>query len=154
MIKQRHLHQSGKRGILLGAVLLAVLAKSGTDAIAQNMPTNLNPPVGVAPMVMAPDNYIYYPNYGVYYNQQNRRYYYQNGNVWFNQPQPYGVSTLTLQTSPHVNMNWHDSPERHHGEMQRQYPRNWHPDAGHQEQPEYHDQHDGRKDVGHEDNES
>ena len=155
MIKRKHFHKAGKRGVLLGAILLAMLTKYGTDTEAQGVSINVNLPVAVAPVVVAPavvpDTYIYYPSYGVYYNQYNHQYYYQNGNVWFNQPQPYGVSVLELQASPFVNMNFHDSPEHHHAEMQRQYPRNWHPDAGHQD---HHDQHDGRKEVGHADNES
>ena len=159
MIKQTHFHKAGKRGILLGAILLALVAKSGTDATAQSLSITLNPPVVVAPAAI-PDTYIYYPSYGVYYNQRNRQYYYQNGNVWVNQPQPQGVSILELQASPFVNMDWHDSPEHHHAEMQRQYPRNWRPEVRHDDhqvhpdQHDQHDQHDGRKDAGHQDNES
>jgi len=156
MIKTTHAFKAGKRVILLGAVAVAVLIKQGTHADAQSVSINLNPPVVVAPVVVAPaaipDNYIYYPNYGVYYNQHNRQYYYQNGNVWVNQPQPYGVSAVTLQASPFVNMNFHDSPEHHHAEMQRQYPRNWRPDAGHQDRQVHPDQHERQKDVGHDDN--
>ena len=151
MIKPKHFNKAAKRGVLLGAVLLALLVKNGTDAQAQSLSITLNPPVVVAPAVV-PDTYIYYPNYGVYYNQHNHQYYSQNGNVWVNQPQPYGVSVSVLQASPFVNMNFHDSPEHHHADMQRQYPRNWRPDAGHQDRQVHPDQHERQKDVGHDDN--
>ena len=153
MIKTNQFDKTGKRGILLGVVLLALAAKYEADAGAQSLTITLNPPVVVVPVAI-PDTYIYYPSYGVYYNQHNHQYYYMNGNVWVNQPQPYGVSTVTLQASPFVNMNFHDSPEHHHAEMQRQYPRNWHPDGGHQDHQVHPEQHDGRKSVGHQDNES
>jgi hypothetical protein len=162
MIKQKHFHKVGKRGILLGAVFVALLAKYEINAGAQSLSLTINPPVVVAPAVI-PDNYIYYPSYGVYYNQHNRQYYYQDGNVWVNRSEPMGVSIYTLQASPFVNMNFHDSPEHHHAEMQRQYPRNWRPDVHHddhhdqRDQPDHHEQqdhHDDRKDVGHTDNES
>lgn len=162
MIKSKHFNKARKRAALLGAVLLPLLAKYEADAGAQSLSLTINPPVVVAPVVV-PDTYVYYPNYGVYYNQHSHQYYYMDGNAWVTRPQPEGVSIFTLQASPFVNMNWHDSPEHHHAEMMRQYPRNWHPDAGHDEHldhpdhQEHHDQqdhHDDRKDAGHQDNES
>ena len=172
MIKnQSHSVKAGKRGVLLGAVLLAMLTQHGTNAAAQGVSAPVMvPPVVVAPVVTAPvvvapvvgepvagtpvaggaavmpDTYVYYPSYGVYFNQRNRQYYYLNGSVWVNQPQPYGVTVPDLQASPYVNMNFHDAPAYHHTEMQRQYPRNWRPDPGHQDNR---DVRDGPKDAGH-----
>jgi len=84
------------------------------------------PGVVVAPAEV-PDNYVYYPNYGVYYNGQRHLYHYLRGDTWVTQPAPEGVTVDALQASPSVNMEFHDSPALHHAEMQKRYPRNWKP---------------------------
>jgi hypothetical protein len=99
-------------------------------------------------MVVAQDDYVYYPHYEVYYSNSRRQYGYRNGNSWAWRPAPPGISLNVLVASPSVRMDFHDSPERHHGEVVRSYPRNWKPaDKGHggkdDHQPDRHD--DDRK---------
>jgi hypothetical protein len=73
------------------------------------------------------DDYVYYPNYGIYYNSSRHQYAYMQGGAWILAPAPNGVSVAVLLTSPSVNMDFHDSPDKHHAEMVRKYPKNWAP---------------------------
>jgi len=121
-------------GFLLGAVLLAALAQSASNADAQPVGITVTPPaVVVVPTVVA-ENYVYYPNYGVYYNSYRHQYMYLRGNVWVTQAAPEGVSVEVLMASPSVDMDFHDSPERHHTEMLKKYPHDWKPSGAHQDQ--------------------
>jgi hypothetical protein len=81
--------------------------------------------VSVAPAVVVQDDYIYYPNYGVYYSSSRGQYAYQEGGAWVNAPAPRGVSVDVLLASPSVRMNFHDSPANHHAAVVKQYPKNW-----------------------------
>jgi len=118
---------------------VAVAPTAPAVASAPSAPTA--PPVAQAPSLAAPavipDDYIYYPNYGVYYNHQQRLYQYMKGNAWVAQTTPEGVSVNVLQASPWVNMDFHDAPARHHAEILKQYPRDWKPAAAqdHREAP-------------------
>ena len=71
------------------------------------------------------DDYDYYPRYETYYSRSRREYVYRDGNQWVRKPQPRGVSTKALQSAPSVRMEFRDSPERHHGDVVRSYPKNW-----------------------------
>lgn len=73
------------------------------------------------------DDYIYYPNYGIYYSASRRQYAYLEGNAWVSQPAPRGVSVNVLLASPSVKMDFHDSPANHHAAVVKQYPKNWKP---------------------------
>ncbi len=65
------------------------------------------------------------------------------GNRWVRTSVPRGVTVQMLFTSPQVKMDFHDSPENHHANVVRSYPKNWgkpdnsrhykddHPDKGH-----------------------
>lgn len=85
--------------------------------------------VYVAPAVVVQDDYVYYPNYGVYYSTSRGQYAYQEGGAWVNAPTPRGVSVDVLLASPSVKMNFHDSPANHHAAVVQQYPKNWKPSA-------------------------
>jgi len=129
-------NKTNRAGLALGAVLLAALAQSPVHAgiqIGIGLPVVVvAPPVVVVAPVVA-DDYVYYPNYDVYYNSSRHQYAYMQGGAWVSTPAPNGVSVDVLLASPSVNMDWHDSPSRHHDEMIQKYPRNWRPDAGHQD---------------------
>jgi hypothetical protein len=76
-------------------------------------------------MVVAQDDYVYYPGYETYYNQNRREYVYREGNAWVRTPQPRGVALNVLVASPSVRLDFHDSPEQHHPTVVQQYPKNW-----------------------------
>ena len=80
------------------------------------------------PVVVVEDDYIYYPDYEIYYSSSRHQYAYLEGRAWVSRPAPRGVSVNVLFASPSVRMDFHDSPEHHHAEVVRQYP-------GHRAQP-------------------
>ena len=67
-----------------------------------------------APVFVAQDDYVYYPNYECYYSVSRRQYAYREGNAWVSRPAPRGVSVDVLMRSPSVKMDFHDSPANHH----------------------------------------
>ena len=79
------------------------------------------PPV----IVEVEDDYVYYPQYEVYYSAHRRHYFYRESGAWVSRPAPRGVSVNVLFSSPSVRMNFHDSPRYHHDVVVRSYPRNW-----------------------------
>lgn len=84
------------------------------------------PPVGV----VVQDDYVYYPRYGVYYNNYRRNYVYRRGGHWVARPTPPHVSADVVLRSPSVRLDFHDSPANHHHEVVRRYPRHWSPQHG------------------------
>jgi hypothetical protein len=140
MNNKKHFFKPKQAGFVLGAVLLAALTEGVNNADAQPVSITLNPPVVVAPAVVS-ENYVYYPNYGVYYNSRRHQYIYLKGDAWVTQPAPYGVSAAVLMASPSVDMDFHDSPEKHHAEMLKKYPHDWKPSGAQQ------DQKDNRQDA-------
>ena len=98
------------------------------------------PPV-VETTVVEQDDYVYYPDYQVYYNSRRHQYAYLEGGAWVSRSAPRGVTVNVLIASPAVKMNFHDTPANHHAEIVRQYPKNWRPPGGNQGQKE--NQHNG-----------
>jgi hypothetical protein len=144
MINKKHLFKTNitnKAGFVLGAVLLTALANGVSSANGQGVGVTVTAPVVVVPAVVAQDNYVYYPSYGTYYNSSQKQYAYMNNGAWVTTPMPFGVTADVLQASPSVRMDWHDSPEKHHAEMQKQYPKDW------KSSGERHDQDGDRKAV-------
>ena len=137
MINQKHFLKANQVGFVLGAVLMAALSQGVGNADAQNAGIRVAPPVVVVPIAI-PDDYVYYPNYGIYYNSHRHQYLHLKDDVWVTQPVPEGISVQVLLASPSVNMEFHDSPEKHHAEMLKRYPRDWKPAAAHQERKEDH----------------
>jgi hypothetical protein len=140
MNNKKHFFKTNQAGYLLGAMLVGALTNSVGSADAQSIGITVKPPVVVvvappvvAPAVVIPDNYVYYPNYGVYYNRSRHQYRYLKGDVWVSQPAPEGVAVDVLLASPSVNMDFHDSPANHHAAMVQKYPRNWRPAGDHQD---------------------
>jgi hypothetical protein len=71
---------------------------------------------------------IYYPDYEVYFDPGARVFWYNRGGVWVTGARPEGIAVNVLLASPHVRMNFRDSPANHHGEVLRRYPHGWRPD--------------------------
>jgi len=134
----------GNLGLVLGAALLGTL----TGCIGYVEPARpgvvyVDSP-RVQTQVVFEDDYVYYPNYEVYYSSSRHQYAYRDGRNWVSRPAPRGVSVDVLFASPSVRMDFHDSPARHHNEVVRQYPRNWSPSQANQERKE--ERKDNRKD--------
>src|SRR5471030_3000461 len=81
-------------------------------------------PAVVETGVVVEDDYVYYPDYQIYYSSSRHQYFWPEGGAWVARPAPRGVSVNVLFASPSVRMNLHYSPANHHEEIIRQYPRN------------------------------
>ena len=127
--------KTNKVGFVLGAVLLTALIENAGYAGGVSVVIGVPPPVVVAPpVVVVQDDYVYYPDYAIYYNSSRHQYAYLEGDAWVLAPAPQGVTVEVLLASPSVHMDFHDSPEKHHAEMLKQYPKNWAPrDDNHRE---------------------
>jgi len=148
MINTQRFIKTNSAGFVLGAVLLAALANGAISAEGQGIGIRVTPPtivvappvvvvappVVVAPVVVVQDDYMYYPNYGIYYNSGRHQYAYLNNGIWVTAATPYGVTADVLLASPSVHMDWHDSPEKHHAEMMQRYPKNWKSSDAHHDQ--------------------
>ena len=88
------------------------------------------PPTGtVVPdnATVSQDEYVYYPNYEIYYNPHRRVYTYREGGAWLTAPEPPHIGIDVLLGAPSVHLNFHDAPRFHHEAVIRQYPRHWAP---------------------------
>ena len=112
--------KSDKAGYVLGAVLLMTL--TGCVAYVDR------PPQGsvymAPPVVVVEDDYVYYPDYEIYFSSSRHQYAYLDGGAWVSRPAPRGVSVSVLFASPSVRMDFHDSPANHHAEVIKQHPGN------------------------------
>jgi hypothetical protein len=136
---QKPFLKNPKIGFVLSAVLLGTLTGCVVDQPHQRS-AYVAPPV-VETTVVEQDDYVYYPDYQVYYNSRRHQYAYLEGGAWVSRPAPRGVTVNVLVASPAVKMNFHDAPANHHAEIVRQYPKNWRPPSGNQGQKE--NQHNG-----------
>jgi len=99
-------------------------------------------------VVFGDDDYDYYPGYETYYSRTHGYYYYRDGSNWVRRNDP---PRAWVSGSASVQMHFKDAPDRHHAEVTKQYPRNWHP-APPKVSPEKnreHDDHDKRDDRDH-----
>ena len=120
MNNEKHFFRTNKVGRVLCGMLLGTL--TGCVAYVDRPPQGS---VYVAPpVVVVEDDYIYYPDYEVYYSSSRHQYAYREGSAWVSRPAPRGVSVNVLLRSPSVKMDFHDSPANHHAEVVKQYPRN------------------------------
>jgi len=108
---------------VLGAALLTTLTGCVGYVEGPRAGVYVAPPV-VEVGFAVQDDYIYYPNYEIYYSSSRHQYACLNGGEWILRPAPIGVSVDVLFASPSVRMNFHDSPANHHAEIVRQHPRN------------------------------
>jgi hypothetical protein len=114
--------KSNKTSLLLCAALLGTLTGCVGYVEGPRADVYVAPP---EPVVVVQDDYVYYPQYQVYYSSSRQQYLYLDGGAWVTRPQPRGVSVNVLFASPSVRMNFHDSPANHHAEIVQQYPKNW-----------------------------
>jgi hypothetical protein len=127
-----------KIGFVLGAFLLVTLTGCVVDQPQQR---SAYAAPSVETTVVEQGDYVYYPDYQVYYNSRRHQYAYLEGGAWVSRPAPRGVPINVLVASPSVRMNFHDAPANHHAEIVRQYPKNWRPSGANQSQKE--NQHSG-----------
>jgi hypothetical protein len=141
---KKHFFKTNKTGFVLCAALMGTLAgcttyvdqpRQGSVYVAPPQVVYVAPPP-VETTVVVQDDYIYYPDYQVYYSSRRHQYAYLEGGAWVSRPAPRGVSVNVLIASPSVRMNFHDAPANHHTEIVRQYPKNWRPSGANQGQKE------------------
>jgi len=77
--------------------------------------------------VLVADDYIYYPDYEVYYNPYTQLYWYTEGGAWVSGPIVPGITVDVLLRAPSVRLSFHDSVANHHAMVARRYPRGWRP---------------------------
>jgi hypothetical protein len=112
--------EADKAGFVLGAALLLTTLTGCVGYVD-------GPRAGVyvePSVVVVQDDYIYYPDYEIYYSSSRHQYAYLEGGAWVSRPAPRGVSVDVLFASPSVRMDFHDSPANHHAEVIKQHPRN------------------------------
>jgi hypothetical protein len=97
-------------------------------------------PVYVENRVVVEPEYVYYPDYQVYYSGNTRQYVYLQGRSWVSRPAPPRVSVDVLFASPSVKLDFHDSPSLHHTAIVRQYPKHWAPPGSNQGRKEGRDE--------------
>jgi hypothetical protein len=71
------------------------------------------------------DDYVYYPGYEVYYSNTRHQYVYRDGRSWVTRPEPPRAFAQARSNAVSVQVDFHDTPERHHAEVVKTYPRNW-----------------------------
>jgi len=120
---------------MLGAGLLAAL--NGCIGYADRPPQE-NVYIEPNAIFAVQDDYVYYPDYQVYYSSSRHQYAYPEGGRWVSQPAPRGVPVNVLQASPAVKMDFHDSPANHHTAVVQQYPKNRPPPQSNQGQKQNH----------------
>jgi hypothetical protein len=114
-----------------GFVLLPLLLAAGFAGCASDQGYYSNssyrgrPSTHVAAVATYNDDYVYYPAHETYYSRNRHEYVYRDGNAWVRRPQPNGVTADVLIQTPSVRLDFHDSPERHHDAVVKQYPRTW-----------------------------
>jgi len=120
-------------GFVLGAALLVVLTGCVGYVDGPGAGVYAAPPV-VETTFAVQDDYVYYPQYELYYSSSRHEYASREGNAWVARSAPRGVSANVLQASPSVRMDFHDSPASHHAAVAQQYPKNWKPAGAAQSQ--------------------
>jgi hypothetical protein len=121
-----------KVGLALAAAFLVTLTGCVGYVDGPRAGVYMEPAVQVDAGFVGQDDYVYYPGYQMYYGSRSHRWYDREGSSWVAHPAPRGVSVEALHSSPSVRMDFHDSPEHHHSEVVRQYPKNWKPAGSHQ----------------------
>jgi hypothetical protein len=105
-------------GVLLLATLLGCVDRVSVRGHAGS---------GESAAMVAQDDYVYYPDYEVYYNSSRHDYRYRDGNNWVTRSAPPRVSAQVVQASPSVRMAFHDAPDQHHAQVAKTYPKGWKP---------------------------
>jgi hypothetical protein len=83
------------------------------------------PAIEVAsPVIVVQDDYVYYPNYDIYYSSSRHQYAYLEGGAWVARSGPPGVSIDVVLGSPSERRDFHASPGRPRGGVARTQERN------------------------------
>lgn len=86
-------------------------------------PQRVTRPV-LMPAVVRGD-YDYYPAYETYYSRSRHEYVYREGNTWVRRSEPRGMRREVLSAAAVVQLDFQDSPEKHHSTVVKQFPKNW-----------------------------
>jgi hypothetical protein len=124
---KRYLRSADKTALMIGAALLAAFTGCLVDGPNQRGGYRGGSEARVQATVVIQDDYDYYPAYETYYSRSRHEYVYREGNSWVRRPKPRGVAANVLLAAPAVRMSFRDSPEQHHNDVVRSYPKNWTP---------------------------
>ena len=106
-------------GLLLASGIVVALAACYTETRSGYYSNDRVAQVGYQ------DDYVYYPGYEVYYSNTRHQYVYQDGRSWVTRPEPPRAFAQSRSSAVSVQVDFHDTPERHHAEVVKSYPRNW-----------------------------
>lgn len=119
--------------MMFGSTLLGCLSGCVVDGPPRRV--YVQPPVvELQGGVVMEDDYVYYPDYQVYYSSNRHQYLYQERGAWVTRSSPPRVSVSVFMGSPSVRLGFHDHPSLHHETISRQYPKHWAP-PGHDRRP-------------------
>ena len=110
-------------GVIAGTCLLTALTGCMTAGSGPSSHLPARPPVSAS--LMIDDDYDYYPRYEIYYSRRRNEYVYRDANAWVRRSDLRGITLAMLDSGPVVRMDFHDSPEFHHGSIVQSFPRNW-----------------------------
>jgi hypothetical protein len=121
--------QRGPLYLLVRAAQLGIIS-GGLLMLAGCVMEEPPPPPAYSEVEPMPDDYVYYPEYEVYYSSIHHEYVYRDGNTWVTRPTPPPrVTVNVLRAAPSVPMNFHDHPAGHHATVVHDYPKSWKPSA-------------------------
>jgi len=110
-------------GVIAGTCLLTAL--TGCTTAGSGPSSHLPARPAVSASLMIDDDYDYYPRYEIYYSRSRHEYVYRDANAWVRRSDLRGITLAMLDSGPMVRMDFHDSPEFHHGSIVQSFPRNW-----------------------------
>lgn len=122
MYKTDFFSKPSKAGGVLTSMLLLMLTGCGPHVDKRGASVTV-----ASPAVEVQDDYVYYPDYEIYYSSSRHQYASFHGGAWISEPAPRGVSIAMLRASRSVKMDFHDAPANHHAAIVRQYPKATHP---------------------------
>lgn len=137
VMKQILLSMNRRTGLIAGVAFCSLLVGCVTETRERRVRV-YEDSRSSAPTVVVEDDYVYYPNYEVYYSNRRHQYVYLDGRTWVTRPAPPRIGIDVLLASPSVHVDFHDTPERHHADVVRRYPRNW---RGQERRDDRHDDH-------------
>jgi len=114
-----------KAGLIIAAALFATLVGYAAEPPIQRNEERDRPATQIQAGVVIQDDYDYYPGYETYYSRNRHEYVYRDGDTWVRRSEPRGVTAEALFAAPSVRLDFHDSPEQHHNDVIRNYPKSW-----------------------------